>query len=218
MPSVVIVDDEALIRSGFELILSAAADIDVVATADGAHATEVIRAHEPDVVLLDVRMPGKDGIAVLVEVQQMPSPPAVAILTTFDIDEYVASALRLGACGFLLKDTDPVQLPHIVRTLAAGGLVLSNTVSRKVISGYLDDPVDLVARSRIQLLSDREQQVMRLLAQGRSNGEIATTLYSSVGTVKDQVSSILAKLGVKTRVEAAVLAQRAGALEIDEMP
>jgi DNA-binding NarL/FixJ family response regulator len=213
MPRVVIVDDEALIRSGFELILSAADDIDVVATADGVHATEVVAEHQPDVVLLDVRMPGKDGLAVLAELRQLPTPPIVAMLTTFDIDEYITSALRLGASGFLLKDTDPEQLPHMVRTLAAGGLVLSDTVSPKVVSGYLDDRVDAAAKSRVMALSGRETQVLQLLARGRSNGEIAASVYSSVGTVKDQVSSILAKLSVKTRVEAAIIAQRAGVLD-----
>ncbi len=122
MPKVVIVDDEALIRSGFQLILSNAVGIDVVATSDGIHAVEVIAEHEPDVVLLDIRMPGTDGLAVLAAVQQLPSPPpAVAMLTTFDTDEYVAAALRSGAVGFLLKDTDPAFLPDMVRTLAAGG-------------------------------------------------------------------------------------------------
>lgn len=213
MPRVIIVDDEALIRSGFELILSAADDIDVVATADGVHAAKVVGEHQPDVVLLDVRMPGKDGLAVLAELQQLPNPPAVAMLTTFDVDEYIASALRLGASGFLLKDTDPEQLPHMVRTLAAGGLVLSHTVSPKVVSGYLDDRVDPAAKSHMRALSDRETQVLQLLARGRSNREIAASLYSSVGTVKDQVSSILAKLSVNTRVEAAIIAQRAGVLD-----
>ncbi|UNB53161.1 response regulator transcription factor [Mycolicibacterium sp. YH-1] len=213
MPRVIIVDDEALIRSGFELILSAADDIDVVATADGVHAAKVIGEHQPDVVLLDVRMPGKDGLVVLAELQQLPNPPAVAMLTTFDVDEYIASSLRLGASGFLLKDTDPEQLPHMVRTLAAGGLVLSNSVSLKVVSGYLDDRVDAAAKSHMRALSDRETQVLQLLARGRSNREIAASLYSSVGTVKDQVSSILAKLSVNTRVEAAIIAQRAGVLD-----
>lgn len=213
MPRVVIVDDEALIRSGFELILSSAADVEVVATADGVQAVEVVAEHRPDVVLLDVRMPGKDGLTVLRELQKLASPPIVAMLTTFDADEYVASALRLGASGFLLKDTDPEMLPDMVRTLAAGGVVLSGTVSPKVISGYLDDRDDPAAKLRMQALTDRETEVLQLLAQGLSNGDIATTLYASVGTVKDQVSSILAKLSVKTRVEAAIIAQRAGILE-----
>ncbi|MUL75300.1 response regulator transcription factor [Mycolicibacterium sp. CBMA 226] len=213
MPRIVIVDDEALIRSGFELILSAAADIDVVKTCDGIQALDVIREQQPDVVLLDVRMPGKDGLAVLGELQRWPTPPVVAMLTTFDADEYIAQALRSGASGFLLKDTDPEQLPHMVRTLAAGGLVLSGGVSPKVISGYLDDRVDRDAEGQLQALTDRETEVLQLLAQGHSNGEIAATLFTSVGTVKDQVSSILSKLSVKSRVEAAIIAQRAGVLD-----
>lgn len=215
MVSVVIVDDEALIRSGFELILSAAPDVDVVATTDGMHAVELIAQHQPDVVLLDIRMPGKDGLAVLAELMAADWSPVVAMLTTFDADEYIASALRLGAAGFLLKDTDPIQLPAMVRSLAAGGLVLSDKVSPKVIAGYLADPLDRVAASKVGSLSEREVDVLLLVARGHSNGEIASRLYSSVGTVKDQVSSILAKLSVKTRVEAAIIAQRAGILERD---
>jgi len=216
MPRVVIVDDEALIRSGFELILSAADDIDVVATCDGVDAVAVIEERRPDVVLLDIRMPGKDGLTVLAELQGMPSPPIVAVLTTFNADDYIASALQLGAVGFLLKDTDPEQLPHMVRTLASGGLVLSDKVSPRVIAGYLDGRQDDEAIDRVKALSDRESHVLRLLATGLSNGEVAAVLYTSVGTVKDQVSSILSKLGVKSRVEAAIIAQRAGMLDGDQ--
>ncbi|WP_071287225.1 response regulator [Mycolicibacterium llatzerense] len=215
MPRIVIVDDEALLRSGFELILSAAADIEVVKTCDGVQAVDVIREQRPDVVLLDIRMPGKDGLTVLAELQRLPTPPVVAMLTTFDADEYITEALRAGASGFLLKDTDPEQLPHMVRSLAAGGLVLSGGVSPKVISGYLDDRIDRDAEGKLQALTDRETEVLQLLAQGHSNGEIAATLYTSVGTVKDQVSSILSKLSVKSRVEAAIIAQRAGVLDDD---
>ncbi|MEE6176810.1 response regulator transcription factor [Mycobacterium sp. 050134] len=215
MISVVIVDDEALIRSGFELILSAASDVDVVATTDGVHAVDLIAEHQPDVVLLDIRMPGKDGLAVLAELMAADWSPVVAMLTTFDADEYIAAALRLGAAGFLLKDTDPIQLPGMVRSLASGGLVLSDKVSPKVIAGYLDNPVDRVAVSKVGSLSGREVDVLLLVARGHSNSEIAARLFSSVGTVKDQVSSILTKLSVKTRVEAAIIAQRAGILDRD---
>ncbi|TGD88356.1 response regulator transcription factor [Mycolicibacterium sp. CH28] len=213
MLKVIIVDDEALIRSGFELILSAVDDIEVVATCDGVQAVRVVTERRPDVVLLDIRMPGKDGLAVLRELQALDCPPTVAVLTTFDADEYIAAALRLGAAGFLLKDTDPEQLPHIVRSLAAGGLVLSDKISPKVIAGYLGDRPDAEAVGSIRELTDRETEVLRLLARGHSNGEIAAALYSSVGTVKDQVSSVLAKLGVKSRVEAAIIAQRARLLD-----
>lgn len=215
MASVIIVDDEALIRSGFELILSAASDIDVVATTDGAHAVEVIGEHQPDVVLLDIRMPEKDGLAVLAELMAASWSPVVAMLTTFDADEYIASALRLGASGFLLKDTDPVQLPAMVRTLAAGGMVLTDKVGAKVVAGYLDDRIDRTAMVQVAALNGRELDVLQLLARGYSNGEIAARLFASVGTVKDQVSSIFSKLSVRTRVEAAVIAQRAGLLDRD---
>ncbi|OBI83423.1 response regulator transcription factor [Mycobacterium sp. 1245805.9] len=215
MATVVIVDDEALIRSGFELILSAAPDIDVIATTDGVHAVEVITQRQPDVVLLDIRMPEKDGLAVLAELKSASWSPVVAMLTTFDADEYIASALRLGATGFLLKDTDPLRLPAMVRTLAAGGLVLSEKVAPKVIAGYLDDRVDRSAVRKVQRLKGREIEVLQLLARGHSNGEIAAKLFSSVGTVKDQVSAILGKLSVKTRLEAAVVAQRAGILDAE---
>lgn len=215
MATVVIVDDEALIRSGFELILSAAQDIDVIATTDGVHAVEVITQRQPDVVLLDIRMPEKDGLTVLAELKSASWSPVVAMLTTFDADEYIASALRLGATGFLLKDTDPLRLPAMVRTLAAGGLVLSEKVAPKVIAGYLDDRVDRSAVRKVQRLKGREIEVLQLLARGHSNGEIAAKLFSSVGTVKDQVSSILGKLSVKTRLEAAVVAQRAGILDAE---
>lgn len=215
MPSVIIVDDEALIRSGFELILSSAPDIDVVATADGMNAVGLITEHQPDVVLLDIRMPGKDGLTVLGELNARGCSAVVAVLTTFGFDEYIASALRLGATGFLLKDTDPVQLPSMVRTLAAGGLVLSDKVGPTVIAGFLDDRVDQSAATSTRALTKREIDVLRLLARGHPNGDIAARLYSSVGTVKDQVSSILAKLSVKTRVQAAIVAQRAGLLDGD---
>ncbi|MCV7344718.1 response regulator [Mycolicibacterium rhodesiae] len=215
MTRVVIVDDEALIRSGFKMILSAAEDIEVVATCDGRNAVQTIAELRPDVVLLDIRMPGKDGLTVLAELQTLAPPPTVAVLTTFDADEYIASALRMGAAGFLLKDTDPEQLPYMVRSLAGGGLVLSEKVSPRVVAGYLGDHADVAAVHALRALTERETQVLKLLAQGRSNGEISATLYSSVGTVKDQVSSILAKLGVKSRVEAAIVAQRARLLDDD---
>lgn len=218
MPRVVIVDDEALVRSGFELILRAAGDIDVIAACDGTNAVAVISELRPQVVLLDIRMPGKDGLAVLAELRELPTPPVVAMLTTFDTDEYLATALELGATGFLLKDTDPEQLPQMIHTLAAGGLVLSGAVSPKVISGYLNNPVDADARRRIQTLTSREAEVLQLLARGCSNNGIAAALYTSMGTVKDQVSSILSKLAVKTRVEAAILAQRAGMLSSTGAP
>jgi len=215
MIRVVVVDDEALVRAGFQLILNLAPDIEVVATADGPQALEVIAVHHPDVVLLDIRMPGKDGLSILEELRSAPQRPVVAVLTTFDSDEYIAAALRLGAAGFLLKDTDPEQLCHFVRTLHGGGVVLSPTVSGTVVDGYLGGGADQAGQILVGTLSDREREVLVLMADGLSNTEIAGRLFVSVGTVKDHVSAILAKLEVGSRVQAALLAQRTGLLNAE---
>lgn len=209
MISVVIVDDEALVRSGFELILAAATDIDVVASVDGNGAIEAIGRTAPDVVLLDVRMPGRNGLEVLAELQTLERPPAVAILTTFDSDEYIARALGSGASGFLVKDTDPEQLPVLVRTLAAGGIVLSPQVARTLVDGFHSSN-DRDASQLVAGLTNREQQVLARLSGGASNSEIGSRMDLSRATIKDHVSAILAKLGVTTRLEAALLAERSG--------
>lgn len=211
MIRVVIIDDEALVRSGFTRILEAAPDIRVAAVSDGPGAMNAIEETRPDVVLLDIRMPGKNGLEVLAEVTSVEKPPVVAILTTFDTDEHIAAALEAGAAGFLVKDTDPNQLPQLVRTLHGGGAVFSPEVSRTVVSGYLrrgnsDD------ETLVEQLSDRERAVLVLLARGATNSEIGLKLHLSVGTVKSHVSSILGKLGVATRVEAALAAERSGML------
>lgn len=210
MIRVLVVDDEALIRTGFQHILNAAGDIEVVAAVSGRQAlAEVGRLH-PDVVLLDIRMPDVDGLTVLERLRALPSPPIVAMLTTFDTDEYVAAALRMGAAGFLLKDTDPEHLALQVRTLAADGVVLSPKVTSTVVDGYLAGRTPeggLIGR-----LSAREREILVLLADGLSNGEIAARLYLGVGTVKDHVSAILTKLEVSGRVQAALAAERAGLL------
>jgi len=218
MIRVVVVDDELLVRSGFQLILNLAPDIEVVATADGPRALDVIALHHPDVVLLDIRMPGKDGLSILHELRAAPERPVVAMLTTFDSDEYIATALRNGAAGFLLKDTDPEQLPQLVRTLHGGGVVLSPTVSSTVVDRYLSAGADQVGRDLVGLLTHREREVLVLLADGLSNAEIGGRLFLSVGTVKDHVSAILAKFDVGTRVQASLLAQRAGLLHDTERP
>jgi DNA-binding NarL/FixJ family response regulator len=207
---VLVVDDEALIRTGFQHILNAAGDIEVVAAVSGRQAlAEVGRLH-PDVVLLDIRMPDVDGLTVLERLRALPSPPIVAMLTTFDTDEYVAAALRMGAAGFLLKDTDPEHLALQVRTLAADGVVLSPKVTSTVVDGYLAGRTP--EGGLIKRLSAREREILVLLADGLSNGEIAARLYLGVGTVKDHVSAILTKLEVSGRVQAALAAERAGLL------
>jgi len=208
---VAIVDDEALVRTGFRHILNAESDIDVVAVTDGVGALEAIAQTDPDVILLDIRMPGKNGLEVLSEVTGSSGHPVVAMLTTFDTDEHIATALQSGATGFLVKDTDPTQLPQMVRTLFGGGVVFSPIVSRIVVSGYLGRDSGADAAS-LDTLTPRERDVLIRLSEGETNAEIGEALYLSVGTVKAHVSSILAKLDVKTRVEAALMSERSGLL------
>lgn len=213
MVRVIVVDDEELVRSGFRLILEAAGDIEVVATVSGGHAVKEAGLHKPDVVLLDIRMPDVDGLTILRQLRGFPKPPVVAMLTTFDSDEYIATALRSGAAGFILKDTAPDQLAQLVRTLAAGGVVLSPKVTRTVVDGYLGSGAGSPAAVQADRLTERERAVLVLIAEGVSNTEIAARIHISVGTVKDHVSTILTKLDVGSRVQAALVAQRAGLLE-----
>lgn len=219
MIRVMVVDDEALVRSGFELILSAADDIEVVATTAGAEAVETVRREAPDVVLLDIRMPDVDGLTVLGRLRALAEPPVVAMLTTFDADEYILTALRSGAAGFLLKDTEPDQLAQLVRTLAAGGVVMSPKASRAVWQSHPGAAaVGDEEAARVGRLTDREREVLVLIAEGLSNADIGTRIHLSAGTVKDHVSAILAKLRVGGRVQAALLAQRAGLLDDGQRP
>ncbi|MCT9621122.1 response regulator transcription factor [Curtobacterium sp. C2H10] len=204
--TVVIVDDETLVRYGFELILGAAPDIDVVATTGDVDAVQVIRSHAPDVVLLDVRMPRVNGLEVLRELQAFPEPPAVAMLTTFDTDEYVGRAMELGAAGFLLKDTDPEGLAEYVRVLARGGVVLAPGVDRTRL--FAARPA-----AAAPSVSEREHAVLRLVADGVSNPDIGRRLGVSTGTVKEDIRSLLAAFGVPTRVQLALRAAEAGLLD-----
>lgn len=211
MIRVVVVDDEALVRSGIELILRAAGDIDVVATADGGDAMWEISLHRPDVVLLDIRMPDVDGLTILNEVSAMEDPPAVAMLTTFDMDDYIATALQSGATGFLLKDTDPAQLARAVRALAGGAVVLGPSAARLVLNGAEETRAE--AAPKIARLSEPERHVLKLVAEGASDDDIATRLELSNSAVTEQVGAILGKLMVQSRVQAAMLAQAAGLLD-----
>ena len=197
MIRVVVVDDEALVRSGFELILNASDGIQVVATAEGAQAADVIRREQPDVVLLDIRMPDVDGLTVLREIQTLPEPPTVAMLTTFDTDEYILTALRSGAAGFLLKDTEPEQLAQLVRTLAAGGVVMSPKASRALLRGHpgADTPQDADV-ARVNLLTDRERDVLGLMAEGLSNQAIRQRLFLSESAISKHTTSLFGKLGL----------------------
>lgn len=182
------------------------------ATANDLLALEGIARHRPDIVLLDIRMPHIDGLALLRGILQDEDPPTVAILTTFGIDEYVLEALRLGASGFLLKDTDPRKFAPLVKTLALGGIVLSPNAAESVVRGLATNGTDTIANQAVYKLSDRERSVLIYAACGFSNREIASHINCGIGTVKDDMSAVLAKLGVKTRVEAALIAQRAGIL------
>lgn len=213
---VVIIDDEALIRHGLTLILEAADDITVVGVGDGADAERLVRKERPDVVMLDIRMPAPDGISVLRALQSLPDAPKVVMLTTFDMDEYVTTAVGLGASGYLLKDTDPEHLPAFVRTAAAGGVVLGESPARRMLRAAADGRPDDDARRRIAALTERERDVLICVARGASNSEIGQRLHMGVGTVKDHVSSVLGKLDVPGRVPAALLAERAGLLREEQ--
>ncbi|WP_100444289.1 response regulator [Glycomyces xiaoerkulensis] len=212
MIRVLIVDDEALIRSGFTHILDTAEDIEVVDAVSGAEAMDKIIALRPDVVLLDIRMPDVDGLAILERLRDLSRPPVTAVLTTFDTDEYVDAALRLGAAGFLLKDTDPEHLIFQVRSLMTDGSALSSKVTRTIIAGYLSGAAPVQPNPLVERLTARERDILVLLAQGRSNAEISAEVFLGVGTVKDHVSSILTKLEVSNRVQAALIAERSGLL------
>ncbi|MEU6548988.1 response regulator transcription factor [Streptomyces sp. NPDC046915] len=213
MIRVLVVDDEALIRTGFQRILDAADDIEVVAAVSGGEAVRTAQATGPDVVLLDIRMPDVDGLTVLAGLLRLEQPPVVAMLTTFDMDEYVVTALRSGAAGFLLKDTDPEELPFLVRALADGGCVLSSKVTRTVVDRYLQAGCPEQAARSLDRLTGRERAVLVLIAEGLSNADIAARMHLSTGTVKDHVSAVLGKLEVSSRVQAALLAERAGLLQ-----
>lgn len=206
---VVIADDERLLRAALGVLLKTSGRIDVVAeAADGAEAVEAVRTHKPDVLLLDVQMPGLSGLAVLGEVLALPDPPATAILTTFDLDDYVATALDLGAQGFLLKDADPELLVRAVVDLASGGAVLDPRITARLLPRLRTAGGLLQQRATLDALSARERQVLSLLANGFPNAEIAAELGLTEATVKSYVSTLLTKLGVQNRVQAALLAQR----------
>lgn len=211
---VLIVDDEQLVRSGLGMIVGSAPDLEMVGSCSGGEAEQLVVRLRPHVVLLDVRMPDLDGLAVLRRLRALPDPPAVSMLTTFDTDEYIGTALRAGAAGFLLKDTAPDQLVHAVRILAAGGSMLSPAVTRTVIGGYVEGGgPDATALAQVRSLTGRELDVLALLAEGLANAEIADRLFLGTGTVKDHISAILAKLGATNRVQAAVIAHRAGLVQ-----
>ncbi|RKR87083.1 LuxR family two component transcriptional regulator [Micromonospora pisi] len=212
MIRVLVVDDEHLVRSGLRLILEAAGDIVVVGEArDGAEAVDVVTRLGPEVVLMDVRMPGMDGLTAAARIGAVPNPPKVIMLTTFDLDEYVHQALRAGAVGFLLKDTPPTELAAAVRTVHAGHAMLAPTVTMRLLSSFVErgPAVAQRARERLALLTGRERDVIEALARGLSNAGIGAELSLTEATVKAHVSRSLAKLGLANRVQAAILVRDA---------
>jgi DNA-binding NarL/FixJ family response regulator len=215
MIRVLLVDDQSLLRMGFRMILEAQPDIEVVGEAeDGATGADMASALHPDVVLMDVRMPGMDGIRATASITAAGPLTKVLILTTFDLDEYVFTGFKAGASGFLLKDAPPPELLTAIRTVAGGDAVLAPTATRRLIDQFaplLPGPDRQHDRDALLgKLSDREQTVLFELAAGRSNREIATELHLSEGTVKIHVGRILAKLDLRDRVQAVVLAYESG--------
>jgi DNA-binding NarL/FixJ family response regulator len=210
---IVIVDDDALVRAGLRLMLDGADGIRVVGeAADGGDVCGVLDAHSADVVLMDLRMPGVDGIDATRRVLARPSPPAVVVLTTFDTEEEVVGALRAGAAGYLLKDLPPARIAAAVRAAAAGEPVLAPDIARRLMDTVAADGGGAgQARAALDRLTDRERDVAVEIGHGSSNAEIAQRLYLSVPTVKAHVSSVLVKLGVENRTQVALLVQQAGA-------
>ena len=205
---VLVVDDERMVCAHLNTILSATAGIEVVGEAyDGADAVEGAVRLRPDVVLMDLRMPGVDGLTAIERIAALPSPPRVVALTTFDLDEYVLRALRAGAVGFLVKSTSPEDLVDLVRVAAAGHTVLSAVPARRLVTNTADAER---ARGLIDSLTERELEVLESLGAGRSNQQIARRLHLSEATVKGYVSRLLVKLGCDNRTEAALLAHDAG--------
>jgi DNA-binding NarL/FixJ family response regulator len=208
---VLLADDQELMRTGFRLILNAEADIEVVGeAADGTQAVHAARRLEPDVVLMDVRMPHMDGIAATRKLG--PDGPRVLILTTFDLDEYVYDALRAGASGFLLKDAPADQLIAAIRVVASGEALLAPTVTRRLIAEFVRRP-EPASVPALEELTARELEVLKLLARGLSNAEVARELVVSDATVKTHVKRVLSKLGLRDRVQAVVLAYETGLVQ-----
>ena len=213
MIKVLLADDQALVRAGFRALLDAQPDIEVVGEAvDGAEAVRLAGRHQPDVVLMDIRMPGLDGLAATRKIVADPALGAVriVILTTFDLDEYVFEALRVGAAGFLVKDTEPVELLRGIRAVAAGDALLSPGVTRRLIEQFAAQaPVPHPPLS-LGSLTDREREVMALVGAGLSNDQIAERLVVSPATAKTHVSRAMIKLGARDRAQLVVFAYEAG--------
>ncbi|MFJ6833562.1 response regulator [Streptomyces sp. NPDC091209] len=214
-----LVDDDPLVRAGLALMMGGAEDVEIVGeAADGSEVEELVDRVRPDVVLMDIRMPGVDGLTATERLRGREEAPQVVVLTTFHADEQVLRALRAGAAGFVLKDTPPAEILAAVRRVAAGDPVLSPTVTRQLMEHAAASALDIRrsgARSRMAVLNEREREVAVAVGRGRSNAEIAVELFMSVAMVKTHVSRILARLGLNNRVQIALLTYDAGMLEED---
>jgi DNA-binding NarL/FixJ family response regulator len=221
MIRVVLADDQALVRAGFRALLDAEPDIEVVGEAsDGAHAVRLARQSRPDVILMDIRMPGVDGLAATREIAKDPelSGVRIVVLTTFELDEYVAEALRSGAAGFLVKNTMPADLINGVRVVAAGDGLLSPSVTRRVIEQFAARTATPAPPKRLAELTDREREVVALAGTGLSNDEIAARLVVSPATAKTHVSRAMVKLGARDRAQLVVFAYEAGLVRPSWLP
>jgi len=211
MIRVLLADDQDLVRAGFRMILKAEADVDVVGeAANGRQAIAQAASLDPDVVLMDIRMPGLDGIAATRQIVARNSGTRVLVLTTFDLDEYVYESLRAGASAFLLKDAKEEQLVAAIHIVADGGSLFAPSVTRRLIQKFADPPRNEASRARLGGLTARELEVLRLVARGLSNAEIAAQLVISEHTTKTHVASLLQKLELRNRVQAVVLAYETG--------
>jgi DNA-binding NarL/FixJ family response regulator len=211
--SVVLADDQALVRAGFRALLDAQDDIEVVGEADdGEEAVRLAKTLEPDVILMDIRMPGLDGLAATkaIAADERLSAVRIVILTTFELDEYVFEALRVGASGFLVKDTEPVELLRAVRAVAGGEALLSPSVTRRLIAEFATRAKEPVRSPELDHLTDREREVMALVAEGLSNEEIAHRLFMSPATAKTHVSRAMIKLNARDRAQLVVFAYESG--------
>ena len=209
MIRVVLADDQPLVRTGLRMILSAESDLEVVGeAANGFEAIDLCASSKPDVVLMDVRMPELDGISATRQITSLDEPPRVLVLTTFDLDEVVYEALRAGASGFLLKDAPEERLTTAIRVVADGGSLFAPSVTRRLIEEFARRAPK--SEADLSSLTERENEVLRLVARGLSNSEIGATLFVSENTVKTHVARVLMKLGVRDRVQAVVLAYESG--------
>jgi DNA-binding NarL/FixJ family response regulator len=209
---VLLADDQAMVRAGFRMILESEPDIAVVGeVADGEQAVASTRRLRPDVVMMDIQMPGGDGLEATRRITADPELHSrVVILTTFERDEYVFEALQAGASGFLIKNAPPEELLQAVRVVAAGEALLAPSVTRRMIQQFARRTVRPDVGARLESLTQREREVLAMLARGMSNAELATELFVSEGTIKTHVSSLLSKLGLRDRVQAVVLAYESG--------